>query len=123
MKAIAKNSNGEIREFEIYLNKLDCRNRKLTELNISNGVKVVYCYGNQLKELKLPNGIKKVACSNNQLTELNLPNGVKDVYCFNNPIKEITLPNSINNALLPLNCIVLNLDEFRNRNDVTINFR
>jgi hypothetical protein len=64
-----------------------------------------------------------IYCSNNQLTELNLSDGVELVSCFNNLIKEITLPISIKYVDLPLNCIVLNIEQFKNRNDITINFR
>jgi hypothetical protein len=122
MKAIGKNIDNESIEFDFKSN-IYCSNNQLTELKLPNGVEYVDCHNNQLTELILPNGIKVVHCYVNQLTELNIPDGVKNVTCFNNPIKEITLPNSINNALLPLNCIVLNLDEFKNRDDIIISFR
>jgi len=48
--------------------------------------------------------------------------GVEIVYCSNNPIAEITLPKTIKYAYLPLNCNVLNIDEFKNRTDKTIRF-
>jgi len=124
MKAIGKNINNESIEFKISSNKeVYCWNNQLTELNIPNGVKYVYCYNNQLTELNLPNGVEKVFCYNNQLTELHLPNGVKEVYCSNNPIAEITLPKSIQYAILPLNCIVLNIDDFKNKDKVDIKFQ
>ena len=72
------------------------------------------------KEFKINNNT--VYCSINQLTELKIPNGVKYVYCSINPIAEITLPNSIKRAELPLNCNVLNIDEFKNKDEVEIYF-
>ena len=82
----------------------------------------VNCSNNKLTELHLPNGVKQVFCFNNKLTELVLPNGVENVYCDNNPIKEIMLPKTIKYAYLPLNCKVLNLDEFKDKYEVKITF-
>jgi hypothetical protein len=124
MKAIGKNINNKIQEYKLNShNSFSCSYNRLKELIIPNGTEYIYCYNNQLTELNIPNGVKLVYCRNNQLTELNLPNGVEKVYCYNNPIEEITLPLSIKYATLPLNCIVLNLDEFKNRKDITIIFR
>ena len=75
----------------------------------------------KVKEFKNYNN--SIYCSDNQLTELVLPNGVEKVYCSNNPIKELTLPKNIRLAYLPLNCIVLNIDEFKNNDKVKIFFR
>ena len=122
MKAIGKNINGEEVEIKIYNKSVYCPYNLLTELFLPNGVDTVYCFKNQLTALHLPNGVKDFDCSSNHLTELFLPNGVKDVDCSNNPIKEITLPNSIIYATLPLNCNVLNIDDFKNRTDITIRF-
>jgi len=104
MKVIGKNINGVEVEFSISKNS-------------------IFCYNNQLTELNLPNGVEYVWCYNNQLTELVLPNGVESVSCFNNPIAEITLPKTIKYAYIPLNCIVTNLDEFKNNDKVEIRFR
>ena len=123
MIAIGKKSNGEEKEFSIRNNNtVYCSYNQLSELNLPNGVERVYCNNNQLTELHLPNGVKDVDCSSNQLTELDLPNGVIKVYCYNNPIAEITLPKSIRIAYIPLNCNVLNIDEFKNKDEVEIYF-
>ena len=122
MKAIGKNINGKEIEFTFNNNFVNCSSNQLTELKLPNGVENVNCNTNKLTELKLPNGVEKVSCTNNQLTELVLPNGVKEVYCTNNNLKEITLPKKIRVATLPLNCNVLNIDEFKNRDDITIRF-
>ena len=122
MKAIGKNIDGVEVEFKINKNSISCNSKQLTELNLPNGVERVYCSYNQLTELVLPDSVIYVNCANNQLTELVLPNSVKEVYCYNNNLKEITLPKSIKYAILPLNCNVLNVDEFKNRTDITIRF-
>ena len=123
MKAIGKNIDGEKVVFKISNKSVYCYNNKLTELNIPNGVESVFCHNNKLTALHLPNGVENVNCSNNQLTELRLPDSVEKVYFDKNPIKEITLPKSIRLAVLPLNCNVLNIDEFKNRTDLYIKFR
>ena len=123
MKAIGKNINGEEVEFKIDNNYVFCSNNQLTELHIPNGVENVYCSNNKLTELNLPNGVEKVYCYNNELTELKIPNGVEVVDCYNNPIKEITLPKTIKYAELPLNCIVLNIDEFKNNDKVLLHYQ
>ena len=122
MKAIGKNINGEEVEIKINNKYVDCPYNQLTELVLPNGVKYVSCYNNKLTELYLPDSVEIVYCFENQLTELVLPNGVKEVYCTNNNLKEITLPKKIRVATLPLNCNVLNIDEFKNRDDITIRF-
>ena len=122
MKAIGKNIDGVEKEFKISNNTVYCFNNQLSELDLPNGVERVYCFNNQLTELDLPDSVIYVNCANNQLTELVLPNSVKEVYCYNNNLKEITLPKSIRIAYLPLNCNVLNIDEFKNRTDITIRF-
>ena len=122
MIAIGKNIDGEEKEFKINNNTVYCNNNKLTELHIPNGIKNISCSNNKLTELHLPNGVDTVYCYNNQLTELVLPDSVERVICRNNPIKELTLPKSIIYAELPLNCNVLNIDEFKNRTDITIRF-
>ena len=63
-----------------------------------------------------------VECNYNNLTSLVLPDGVTCVNCNNNPIKEIVLPKSVTLAYLPIDCIVPNINDFLNRDDVYIYF-
>ena len=108
MIAIGKKSNGEIKEFHIH--------------NLSFVKNVLQSSSEDLIELEIPNGTQNVFWAHNQIKHLNLPNSVNSIMCVNNPIKEITLPKTIKNAYLPLNCNVLNIDEFKNRDDITIRF-
>ena len=124
MIAIGKNINGEEKEFHNGGSELICSFNKLIELNINEkiGLTHIKVFCNKLTKLTIPNSVKYVYCFDNQLTELNLPDSVEKVFCFENPIKEITLPKKIRVATLPLNCNVLNIDEFKNRDDVEIFF-
>lgn len=81
------------------LEKLDCHNIGLTELNVSLNYKLkeLDCSGNQLKEYLpiLSSGLKKLNCSNNKLTHMNL--GIRsglyleEVDCSNNDIRNIVM--------------------------------
>lgn len=142
MKAIGKNINGEEIEFELnsfklnsfgkifsylinnekLLNELSCYNHKLTEINIPDNVEVCSCSMNYLSELKLNNNLVYLSCKNNQITKLELPDTLKFIDCVNNPIKEITLPLNLYKAFLPLNCIVTNINDFKNKKNIHIKF-
>ena len=81
------------------LEKLDCHDIGLTELNVSRNfnLKELDCSGNQLKEYLpiLSSGLKKLNCSNNKLTHMNL--GIRsglnleEVDCSNNEIRNIVM--------------------------------
>ena len=81
------------------LEKLDCHDIGLTELNVSRNfnLKELDCSGNQLKEYLpiLSSGLKKLNCSNNKLTHMNL--GIRsglnleEVNCSNNNITKIVM--------------------------------
>ena len=81
------------------LEKLDCHDIGLTELNVSLNYKLkeLDCSGNQLKDYLpiLSSGLKKLNCSNNKLTHMNL--GIRsglyleEVNCSNNDIRNIVM--------------------------------
>lgn len=87
-----------IQRFEA-LEKLDCHDIGLTELNVSLNYKLkeLDCSGNQLKDYLpiLSGGLKKLNCSNNKLTHMNL--GIRsglyleEVDCSNNEIRNIVM--------------------------------
>ena len=60
------------------LETLDCRNNKITSLDLSHNPKLtsIVCNGNQISSLDLSRNrqLNNVSCKNNQLTELNLAN-------------------------------------------------
>ena len=80
------------------------------------------CGSKKLVEIDVPKDIILLDCYNNHITKLDLPNTLTTLVCYDNPIKELTLPKNIKYAVLPLNCIVLNIDEFKNNKKVKILF-
>jgi hypothetical protein len=80
------------------------------------------CGSKNLVEINLPKDIIIFDCYNNHITKLDLPNTLTTLVCYDNPIKELTLPKNIKYAVLPLNCIVTNLDEFRKNKKIKILF-
>lgn len=81
------------------LEKLDCHDIGLTELNVGKNFKLeeLDCSGNQLKEYYpiLSSGLKKLNCSNNKLTYMNLGIlsglNLKEVNCSSNKIRNIVM--------------------------------
>jgi uncharacterized repeat protein (TIGR02543 family) len=79
-------------EFFSYLNTLDCSDNLLTELYISNNLRLdsLNCSNNQLAELDISNNSRlyRVNCSGNQLSMFVLPASSCDLLYINNQYKE-----------------------------------
>ena len=99
-------------------------NKEIEIRNLGKDILFVYCSAQYLTEIDFAdnNVVKELYCNYNYLTQLNLPDSIEILHCWDNPLKEITLPKNIKTAIFPLNCNVLNLDEFKNRKDIMIYF-
>ena len=117
------NINGEEKSYKVGISKnVYCSYDNLIELTIPKTLKELYCHHNSLTHLDLPKTLTSLSCYNNNLIHLDLPDKLTYLNCVNNNITEIVLHKTIRLAYLPLNCVILNIDEFRNKKDVFIYF-
>ncbi len=102
-------------EYFTKLEKLNCYNNQLTELDVSKNTALttLWCYGNQIKELDVSYNIEltDLECNVNPMTELDVSNNTKLSILFCG-IKQLeTLDLSNNTELTYLNCEGASLTE------------
>ena len=116
-------------EYFVKLQKLNCRNNQITELDLSRNTELtellaynnqlealdlralgnlayVYIQNNQISSLTLPTNLVDLICYNNQLTSLLLAsfNSLETLYCQNNQLETLRFPSGTNNQLQTVNC-------------------
>jgi len=85
----------------INLEKLSCGYNQLTELDVSNNIRLIYllCGYNQLTKLNLSKNInlEELYCNHNQLLELDLSKNIELGYlsCYNNQLRELNVTKNI----------------------------
>ncbi len=95
------------------LQKLDCADNDLTELDLSanTALQDINCSNNNLTSLNLNGlvGLKYLTCNDNALTELDLSTNtaLKNLYCYDNALTKLNL--RANTALRDVNCSNNNL--------------
>ena len=95
-------------EFFCNLEGLDCRNNKISEIDLSHNEKLerLSCGFNELSKLDVVNNpnLEYLDCNNNDITELKISdsNKLKILYCNNNEINSLDISKNTN--LITLEC-------------------
>ncbi len=95
-------------EYFTALTYLDCRNNRLTSLDVSNNtaLTILYCYSNQLPSLDTSNNtaLTILWCFSNRLTSLDVSKNtaLTTLFCHSNQLKSLDV--SKNTALTGLQC-------------------
>lgn len=97
LKAVGYTCKGERKEFKCIDKTLKCNSKRLSILEIPEGIEYVYCMNNFLTTLILPKSLKALYCENNLLNSLNLK-GLKELLilsCDTNFLTNLILPKNI----------------------------
>ena len=112
-------SSAEGIKYFVNLERFQCNNNRLTELDVSHNEKLkeLRCWSNKITSLKIPKSLEILYCNNNKITELDICDFpyLKEVQCYSNRMTNLVIKN--NPCLTSIECGECNISKIVIKNN------